>query len=385
MIQERQKRIRIIHFVLDDKFFYPVKAHFDNDSRLVNQYIVINRNIGENLNYIKSQDAICLATEKDAQRFVRSSEYDILFFHSLPVKSWRIALEAPKDKRVVWWTWGYDIYTPAFGISPFLHIELLKPKTKQLYLHRHHFILNIIKVVGDFFQSIPYRFVKKRLLKRIDFFMPVVSSEYQMINRLPYTHAEEFYYKDSLEPPVEMHKKRKNDGDILCGNSATYTNNHLDLVPFLNRGNLNGRTIHIPLSYGVKTYSKTLTRLFKVNGANTEFMMELVPIKQYFQILDNCSYFICGSIRQQAMGNVYYCLNNHIKVFLYRDSLIYKFLKEAGYVVFAIEEIDSNSFATTLTEEEMGQNIEAYRKDFERRNKIYEETICKLQKVLSCN
>lgn len=368
-------KLRLLHFVLDDKFFYPVKAHFDNDSRLDNYYCLVDSKGGRSLNYIKSQDIICLTSIKKAKSFVRSFDYDVLFFHSLPCKSWGIALEVPKDKKVIWWTWGYDIYTLSYKIKPFLNIDLLLPNTKILFTKRFSLILRLGKTIAERIQSIPYIIKRKRILGRIDYFMPVINTEYQMIRQNSNTKAVEFYYRDSISAPVDGDKRRTTKGDILCGNSATYTNNHLDLIPYLEKGNLNGRTIHLPLSYGVRTYAEELNKHFKVKGASIDFMYDLLPIDEYFKFLDKCSYFICGCIRQQAMGNVYYCLNNHIKVFLFKDSLIYKFLKEAGYAVFEIEKIDSASFNTPLTDIEKEQNVQAYKNDFDRRNAIYESCI----------
>lgn len=381
MLHKEQQVIRIIHFVQDDKFFYPVKVHFDEDRRLYNRYVLVCNN-KEDLHFINNQDVICFGTEKEAELFVKSSQYDVLFFHSLPVETWKIVLAAPMDKIVIWWSWGYDIYNPTFCIKPILRIDLLKSETKRLFSHRHNPILKIIKSSSDLFQSLPYFFIKKRLLKRIDFFMPVIGSEYQLL-KLQKISAKEFYYMDSIAPPLEVSKHRRAEGDLLCGNSATYTNNHFDLIRYLDKGNLCERVIHLPLSYGIESYSEELKNHFIVKDARIDFMDYLLPRDEYFKFLDSCSYFVCGCIRQQAMGNIYYCLNNHIKVFLFKDSLIYKYLKESGYVVFEIEKINSDSFTTPLTDSEMQQNIEAYKKDYERRNYIYEKCISEIQKNLN--
>ena len=52
-----------------------------------------------------------------------------------------------------------------------------------------------------------------------------------------------------------------------------------------------------------------------------------------------------------------------MKVFLYRDSMVYRFLKENGYVVFAIEDIDENSFTHALTQDQIHKNSIAFEKE----------------------
>jgi len=54
---------------------------------------------------------------------------------------------------------------------------------------------------------------------------------------------------------------------------------------------------------------------------------------------------------------------------------VYSSLKELGYAVYAIEDIDQNSFRSPLSKQESNMNIEAYRKQLKREYNIYEHTI----------
>ena len=104
-----------------------------------------------------------------------------------------------------------------------------------------------------------------------------------------------------------------------------------------------------------------------------------MPRDEYFKLIDNCSYAVFGVMRQQAMGNIYHCLCQGVKVFLYRDSLVYRFLKEWGYVVFAIEDIDEYSFSTPLNLKELEMNAKAFenQRDYvgQARSRAFDEII----------
>ena len=100
-----------------------------------------------------------------------------------------------------------------------------------------------------------------------------------------------------------------------------------------------------------------------------------MALNDYYALMDTYSYAVYGVIRQQAMGNIFGCLAKGIKVFLYRDSLVYKFLKEDGFVVFAIEDMDGSSFMKPLALTEIEQNREALLKKRQYVNTIYEKAI----------
>ena len=60
--------------------------------------------------------------------------------------------------------------------------------------------------------------------------------------------------------------------------------------------------------------------------------------------MSGCTHAIFGMIRQSGLGNIYLCFRKGIKVFLFKDSILYKQFKTDGYHVFSIEdELNDNS------------------------------------------
>ena len=55
-------------------------------------------------------------------------------------------------------------------------------------------------------------------------------------------------------------------------------------------------------------------------------------------MFSSITHAVFGVMRQQSMGNIFICLASGIKVFLYKDSIVYRYLINEGYVVFTIDD-----------------------------------------------
>ena len=83
--------------------------------------------------------------------------------------------------------------------------------------------------------------------------------------------------------------------------------------------------------------------------------------EEYFALFDKVTHAVFGVIRQQAMGNIFRCLSQGIKVFLYEDSIVYKQLKLDGYHVYTIDDdLKGDALQHPLSFEEATQNITLY-------------------------
>ena len=78
---------------------------------------------------------------------------------------------------------------------------------------------------------------------------------------------------------------------------------------------------------------------------------------EYISFLTHCKALVLGCMRQQALGNITLMLSQGSKVFLYKDSVNYKFLHKEGFVVFTIEDdLTNENINTPLTEQEIATN-----------------------------
>lgn len=359
----------ILHIFVDDKFSKGIFGRYLDDGRTKNTCALINLK-NDVLHYLSGYDGLSILTSrKEVKQFFQTTTYDVVFLHSFPVKSWFAIQYIPHDKKIVWWAWGYDIYQLPYGIKPFIKVEQYKPITKRLL---KRISLHCIKELFQYPLFPYYSLLRNKVLERIDYFQPVIPLEYKLMKLNKGFNAEEFYYPNSLAfRNLICENVLDHQGNILFGNSAHYTNNHLDVAEYMKKATFDNQIVFIPVSYGVPQYKDRLKKHLQISGVKLTFMEGFLPLVEYYSMVNSCSYFVSGVIRQQSMGNIYYCLLNGIKVFLYKDSLVYKQLISDNCFVYAIEDIEDNSFSKPLTKEEAEHNRACVLNDAKRRDEIW--------------
>lgn len=320
-------------------------------------------------NYIENQ-IIVINSKRDLIKKIKSENYNVVFFHSLPIKYYSIIKEIPHGTIVMWFSYGFDIYGDKyehglFGLPAFVEIDLYKPKTRQAIKMASTSIYRVKQWILKM-NYYPQWSRRNNVLKRIDYFQPVKPLDFKMMQNVNGFRAKEIFlsnYGRSIEGKEFI--PHKAEGAIILGNSASPICNHLDVWDFIKRKIEVGRPIIVPLSYGNLQYAKIVKNELRGESDSIHFLEVFLPRDEYFKVMDSCSYAIYGSMRQHAMGNIYNALRNDVKVFLYRDSPMYSYLKEMGFVVYAIEDIDSSSFIRPITETEHLQNVKAFNKEYD--------------------
>ena len=373
-------KVRILHIIKDDKFFDPVIAAFRSDERLEHicaLYSEEEKNY--RLKYVHNTDNLYIYNRRHLYSFLQTGMYDVIFFFSLQVERYKLFNYIPTDKIIIWWCWGTELYSGDYGLKPLIPIELYKRQTLAFVKKKNQSFNGLIRhVVNSMIRRFYYSALRKKALGRIDYFQPVLKQEYRMMQSYKYFHAKEFYYPQCFNYTIIHNPPIASGQGVLIGNSASATNNHVDLWIQVKNHIPTGRRIIIPVAYGYKDYSNYIQSKIHSNMHEIVFMKDFLSQKEYFEIVNTCSYAIFGMMRQQAMGNIYHCLFKGIKIFLYKDSLIYRFLIEDGFIVFAIEEIDNESFITPLTKEEHEKNLTQIKKKQLYVKKISDFAICEI-------
>ena len=358
-------KLRFLHIVKDDKFFDSVFSYFEQVESLENEAVLLVKNADEyRFKLIKKTEKVQLVDKRGLKMIMQEGLYDVVFFHSLPFYLYKFMPFIPENKKIIWWCWGYDIYDSVKGMAPIVDVPLYKPLTQNLVKKRKNLIKSIIKKL---FLAPYYSVLRHQVIPCIDYFQPVIPLEYQLMLSVKGFRAKEFYYPNCFSNySNQIDCTKQIDGGILIGNSPTLSNNHLDVWLSAKKFIPADRKIIIPLNYpGCDDIANEISQKIHSEKHELVFLRHFLPREEYFKMIENCSYAIFGVMRQQAMGNINYCLNHGLKVFLYRDSLVYRFLKENGYVVFAIEDIDKNSFLQPLSKTEIAKNALAFIKEKE--------------------
>lgn len=343
-----QEKTHIAHFVVDEKFTDDVitcQGMYPNWD--IDYYFVKPSNQWKKFNYVKNA-SITVIHRNDIQKVLQSKDYKAVFMESIESIPIDYIPNIDKKIKVFWFAFGYDLYQFPEK-KPFIDIPLLFPLTNKEY---STFEKPLWRKVASRVKSIvidrhllsvekQYKYAHEAL-KRIDYFSGVLEYEYELLksNNSDF-HAEPIRYIYLSAEGYRSTTVEQCNGDIVIGNSAAITNNHLDILPYLKRLNLNGRKVILPLSYGgSEAYiQKVSTEYINQLGADhVQVIKEFLPYADYMDIINRCGISIYYYRRQQGLGNIDQSLVNGNKVFMSLQCPVYEFFKSIGISVFSVEE-----------------------------------------------
>lgn len=313
--------------------------------------------------------------------FIESHQINVIIIHGLATIPIEEITKIPTNIKVMWSAWGYDLYTTPHFLMPFIKVNLYHRLTKKFIFHRFTDRLHIFN--GLLYQILRYRTTKKAI-SRIDYFSGVLPIEYTLMCKKSFFHAKRVSFSYfSIDSPTEQFNAPLTGTDILVGNSADPSNNHIDILFLLKERGIDNRKVFVPLSYGGTTeYKKKVVDTGrKLFGDNFIPLTDFLPKEKYFEVLSTCSNIIMGHERQQAMGNISQSIWLGKKIFLFSSSIAYKHLVDLGYNVYTIQQdlIPSN-INCMLDDASVAQNKEIFRKNGS--VAIYLEKMKTLYKVL---
>lgn len=333
---------KIIHIVSDEKFIDMAYREFEYEAPGKNIFVIPSK--PHLLKYIKYANVTFL--DNNEIKLLLSSEYCCtVIFHSLGYHYSHILKWIPARKKIIWLGWGYDYYTSL--LSAKYPDGLLLPETRKVAKKC---------MTGNLFSSIKTKLktcikiiirrqshIGEELLKKIDYFIPVLDVEYKLALQLNpwfrpkftawnYGTLEDDFLNDSDDG--------KHLGEnIIVGNSAAMENNHIEAFYFIkNNINFSGRKVIVPLSYGDSRYAEYVIKIgYDLFGSAFTPLRDFMSKDEYIELLQSCGYVFMNHLRQQALGNINIMLSNGAKIFLNSSSPIYDWLIKAGVYIFTME------------------------------------------------
>ena len=141
--------------------------------------------------------------------------------------------------------------------------------------------------------------------------------------------------------------------NIMVGNSASFSNNHLYVLDFLKKVGLKPETkLILPLSYGgtTKYADEVETNYSYVFPQKVKTLRNYMPLHEYNKIFLDINSCIMSAWRQESIGTIIMCLYLGIKVFMSNKSPLYKWLTECGFKMFELESISRESLEMPLSD-----------------------------------
>ena len=347
------------------KFMKGASLMFNSIDGIENEYLLCSRS-GKIQHDTGIDDTREISLLKFKEIYCDKKSSDVIFIHSLGVLPKYLLSKIHPQTKVVWLSWGYDVYQSTFPEKPLVDLKernirgrfyVFKEKYANLSFAKH-----LVKWI--LFKSWDNLYRKREWLERIDYYSGVFPEEYDYIkNSNPSFRAKriKFNYSSPNSPykADDLYKDFKHERRyIQIGHSGNLLSKHLDIIDTLK--GLDGRDLEIllPLSYGCGHYGNRVIKVAKrFWGNRAHVLTRFLPYNEYVELNKNVRVAIFNIKRQCGVGNIFLALWNGAKVFLPHDSLNFKHFKSLGYIVYSIEEeLSSESLQSEASEEEIIHN-----------------------------
>ena len=389
------KSKKVLHLSQDNKFIDYFIDTFKSFEKIENNYVVILEEDSD-VRFVKSKEVeVFYRLSSDFKKKISDlSQYDAIFIHYLtPFLANEIVVKAPKNIQIFIIFFGAEIFMlkPFFkkSLQPLSRNFVRRNKIQGFFKNN-----NLIESIQIEFSRIRKKKTNKDLmlnaLRRVDFFCHWIKDDFSKIKEqfnlklkfINFIYGDvEFVTGSFFLKPL----KEKQGENILVGNSANITNNHLDIFESLKKFSFLGRKIYVPLSYSKYSISyvdEVVQKGKQMFGKNFIPLLNFVDVETYNSIIDSCGIVFMNHLRSQAGGNVIFSLYTGKKVFMSKKSNMYVFLKNLGLTIFNVDDFNSkkNHLLIELTFEEKINNRDLVLKYFSKNKSI--ENLNKISKKI---
>ena len=355
---------RTLHIVPDEKFidfFHRMCLEVGGGEHTF--FVVANER--SQLRYIKStpiKGTVDLSPAKREIMRLEMAKQDCIVIHFLNAVSAATVMEAPPGPMVVWSGWGSDYADLLPGGRP----ALLGPRTRQLYREHCAGILRQRPIDGVRELVRPHwmRFARPMqwggVFRRVDYFSAPIEADFIALKAsLGSCFRAEFLQLNygSVGSSCSAIPMAEDARDILVGNSASVTNNHLEVFQRLSRSDFRDRRIVVPLSYGDPWYRDRICDAGRsMFGPNFVPIVDFLPLQEYLAVQSQCAFGVFNHVRQEGLGNVIAMVSAGSKVVMHPDSPVRKMLALRGCVLGSTGANDGPIALSSLTPHQRASN-----------------------------
>lgn len=332
---------QIIHIATDEKFIDSAYSTYESAFPQNNIFIIlIFQPVVEHLS--SSIPYVFVNSSDDYIEIIDSlsESADLIVFHGLILHQAILAQRLNKKrKKFIWSLFGSEAYNKEY----FFDRGCIGEKTYQ------HFISSYRKSIKDLLRPVYYIFRQDKLeenifrtaFRRMDFLASAYEEEFELFKNIGLLEENSEFLQFSYYPiDVIINKEANfvNSSNILLGNSATYTNNHLEIFEILENQDLENRQVVTILSYGNTKYASEIIKIGNEKlKSSFRPITEFLTLTKYQELLQSCGIVIMNHYRQQGVGNIMNSLYIGAKVFLSEQSSLFHYLKRLGCSIFSIE------------------------------------------------
>lgn len=309
----------ILHLCILEKFIAPFYLFLNDNLKEFeekHQFYINGKNsnfripVGDNVIHAQSINPVLrylllVVRLNRAEKIFLHGLFDLRILMFLSMQPWLL-------KKCYWVIWGGDLYS-----------YLARPKNWQMFL------------AG---------ILKKIIIKRIKHFVTQIHGDYELAKEWYGAEGcwhECFVYPSNLYHELPVQATHHEGINILLGNSADPSNNHIEVLDKLRRYAKGGVRVYCPLSYGDQEYADKVSACGTENlGEKFVPLREFMSLEKYRDLLGKIDIAIFNHNRQQGMGNITTLLGMGKKVYLRKEITTWNFLQSLGITVFDVDSIE---------------------------------------------
>lgn len=312
---------KILHLGNIDKFIPPF-VNYNEDNHSGNDFSHLYMFYGYDKELINKPNVILCKNKtlekiKFYPKVIKAMfDADLIIMHSLNNKVVNMILSCLRRtsilKKVHWLIWGGDLYSY---------------QKKDIGLSKRI-----------------QKFYKKSFIPQMGGLISYLPGDFELAEKWYGSNGnrcECIAYQSNLYKKIKVANRIKNEKvNVLVGNSADVSNNHMEVFDCLKKISDLDFIIHCPLSYGDKEYRKEVIdagiRLF---GDNFNPIIKNVEFDKYNQFLSTIDVAIFNHNRQQAMGTTISLLGFGTSVYIREETSQWNFFEEKNIMVFSVNKL----------------------------------------------
>lgn len=346
----------ILHLLHDEKVANRMIANFEEALPGQSIYVCIVPQEDYKLRYIDAGRYNIILQVEGNQSVIDCSLVNKVFIHFLTLSKIDFCNKNIKKSAIIYWgLWGADLYN-----------RLLFGRGYKLYASINY-KLNLKATFLDLLRIVKHRLNDKKYVEFINqriTYIGGLDCDFNLVHRYllqsPKKHFTLSAYgvDEILGPHLVGKMVDDRQNVVLCGNSASYTNNHNYLIKRLKTLTDGVSPVKMILSYGgdnnyinkvIKTGKKKLGDCFIP-------ITEFLPLSEYNNLMASARICVYCSWRQEAVGNILVSLYLGAKVYLSKYSPLLEELRSIGYKVYELEGATKDSFYTRIPYSDQKKN-----------------------------
>lgn len=379
--------MKILHLIVDHQVIERTLGIYEKVFPGSNDVLLFpmfneNREI-KHLDHYKSSKYVKVGEGKKTALQVNFSEYTYLVAHYLTMDMISFIKEAPPSIHFTWEIYGWDLYNQFLTLKGF---DLTSISTARF--EKYGYLKKYLPNLFDLALYATGHNVNFTHQKRAAF--DYICSRVNSLQYCCYYDAKyvEQYANRSINSYEIFNYSLKTvlgdlidtpffEGtDILIGNSASFTNNHMYIYKYIKDVQVNNDTrLIIPLSYGGPAkYVNDVKTLYSNKWPDkVDTLLDYMPLHEYNKMFLRLRCMILSAWRQESQGTAIMGFYLGIKVFMSERSPLYRWFKDCGFIVYSLEKSSESDYSRGLNEEEKLHNRHIV---LERYNEIaFEETL----------